>query len=96
MIVKRVFADEIVDNHLNLIHLAIAITEFHIQSETLYISYQIDFFLSDLSCLQMHETAFFIVLMFEFCFKIISDNFIIFVIRLCRLSNALKRDAVML
>ncbi len=71
LIVKKVFAGEIVDNHLNPVHVAIAIIEFRIQSGTLHISHRIDFFSFDLSRLQMHETAFFIFLMFEFCVAIV-------------------------
>lgn len=95
-IAKGVFAGEIVDHHLNPVHLAIATTGFRIQARTLHIPHRIDFFSPGPPRLQVHEAASFIILMFGFCFGIVSGCFVIFVIRLCGLPNALKGGAVML
>ena len=94
-VVKGVFAGEIIDNRLNPIHLAIAITGFRIQC-TLHIPHRIGFFSSGPPRLQVHEAASFIVLMFGSCFAIVSGGFVIFLIRLCGLPNSLKGGAVML
>lgn len=95
-IAKGVFAGEIVDNRLNPVHLAIATTGFRIQSHTLHIPPRIGFFSPGPPRLQVHEAASFFVLVFGFCFGIVSGGFVVFVIRLCGLPNSLKAGAVML
>ena len=96
VITKTVFAGEIVNNRLNPIHLAIAITGYRIQSRTLYIPDQIGFFSSGPPRLQVHEAAVFIFLIIGSCISIILGGFIVFFVKLYELPNPLKLGAVML
>ncbi|KAF2498881.1 hypothetical protein BU16DRAFT_308438 [Lophium mytilinum] len=91
-IAKGVFAGQIVNDHLNPIHLAIATNGYRIQSQTLHIPDRIGFFSSGPPRLQVYQASMFFLLIMGPCYSIISAAFVVFVVR----RNSIKIAAFML
>ena len=86
---KGLLAGQVVDNHLNPLHLAIATTGYHIQSNILHIPNRFGIFSTGHPRLQVHEATAFIVLVFATCFSLLSGFFVVSLFKLLGLPKIL-------
>ena len=93
---KEVFAGQIVNNQLNPLHLAVAITGYRIQSRTLQIPDRFGFFSPGPPRLQVHEGLSFIIMIGWICLSLIFDAFSVFLCRLYGLPTCQKLGAAFL